>query len=73
MTNAKTSVKLGQAIARSRLKKRLSQGELAEATKASQSAISKIESGIQLPSLETWVRLKSAFPGLSRLERELLA
>jgi transcriptional regulator with XRE-family HTH domain len=51
------AVTIGQTLARERRERGVSQSGLARRTGVSQSAISRIESGSEVPSLERWSRL----------------
>ena len=60
VAQSREAVQLGQALASERVRRRLSQQELAAAAGVAQATVSRIERGDRLPSLETLRRLAAA-------------
>lgn len=52
--------KLGKKIKIARIEKDMTQGDLAKATQTQQKAISRYETGLSLPSLETLMKIAKA-------------
>ena len=52
--------KLGKKIKLARIEKDMTQGNLAEATQTQQKAISRYETGLAIPSIETLMKIAKA-------------
>ena len=52
--------KLGKRIKLARIEKDMTQGDLAEATQTLQKAVSRYETGLSIPSLETLMKIAKA-------------
>lgn len=62
---------VARAVMQARAARGLSQAQLAERMGTTQSVIARLESGRQMPSLRTWLKLAKAVDALPRFDLDL--